>query len=101
MVAQDTQDTLVAVHTWMVAQDTQLVVAQDNLARQVVDLGNSLELVVVVLVPEVGVALEEAAPPLGKSSATGVAGQATLPPNVENLYFPSEICNRCHNLLLE
>ena len=87
VVAQDTQDTLVAVHTWMVAQDTHLVVAQDNLARQLVDLGNSLEmLVVVVVVPEGGVALEEAAPPLGKSSATGVAGQATLLPNVKMLW---------------
>ena len=50
----------------------------DNLARY---LGSSLDLVVEG--PEVGVALEKAAPPLGKSFATGVAEQATLPPNVK------------------
>ena len=48
-------------------------------------LGNSLDILVVV-VPEVGVALEEAAPPLGKSFATGVAEQDTLPPNVKMLW---------------
>ena len=81
VVAQD----LVAWMAWdtqlvvdiLVAWYTQLVVAQDSQAVHlvVVVLGNSLEtLVVVVVVLEGGVALEEAVPPLDKSSATGVAG---------------------------
>ena len=69
--------------------DTHLVVAQDTLvASHLVDLGNSLDsqtTLVVVEVPEGGVALEGAVRPQDRSYATGVVGQATSLPIVKML----------------
>ena len=85
VVAQDTQDILVA---W----DTQLVVAQDTLVAShlVVDLGSSLDsqtALVVEVVSEVGVA-QGAARLQGRSSATGVVGLAISLPTAQILLQP-------------
>ena len=77
-------DHMVAIHKWM-AWYTQLVVTQYThlVAGHLVDLGNSLETLVVVVVVTGGVAVEVATPLLDKSYATDVVVQATSPPGVE------------------
>ena len=50
------------------------------------DLGSSLDTLVVVVVVPGGVALEEVAPPLDRSSASGVARQATSLPIARKLW---------------
>ena len=69
-------DHLVASHKWM-AWYTHLV------AGHLVDLGNSLETPVVVVVVTGGVAVEVATPLLDESYATDVVVQATSPPGVK------------------
>ena len=71
-------DHLVASHKWMAwytQLDTHLV------ARQLVDLGNSLDLVIIVVVR--GVAVEVATPLQDESDATDVVVWVTLPPGAK------------------